>query len=90
MLKFDQYLVFSSEEDFNRNAKQQDNRYIVDYHTLKHKPKCFPAFLRKHSSDRRSMGGLTKCDPEEIIDVINKKMYILNSLKKEIERLMGE
>lgn len=90
MIRFDQYLVFHDEEDFDRNVTQQDDRYIVDYHILEHKPKQFPAFLKRHFLDSHSVGWLIKCDPEQILDAIKKEISVLNNLKTEIKRLMGE
>lgn len=90
MFRFYQYLIFSSEEDFNQNAKRQDTCYIIDHHTLEHKPNHFPAFLKKCSSDCHSMGWLITCDHKQIIDAIEKEIYNLNNVKAEIEQLAGD
>lgn len=91
MLKFYQYLVFRNEEDFNQNAEQQDDYYIVDHHLLKHKPDRFPAFfVEKCSFDNRSMGWITKCDSEQVLGAIEEEIHTLNNLKAEIEYLVGE
>lgn len=91
MLKFYQYLVFQNEEDFNQNAEQQGDCYIVDHHVLGYKPDRFPAFFVKQCSfDNHSMGWIAKCGSKQVLNAIEKEMHALNSLKAEIEHLMGE